>query len=36
MLPPLYQQVFTDSYTLRDRLVKIGSGTKKTPILTLL
>ena len=30
-----YQQVFTDSYTLRDRLVKIGSGTKKTPIITL-
>jgi Transposase DDE domain len=30
-----YQQVFTDSYTLRDRLVKIGSGTKKTPFVTL-
>jgi hypothetical protein len=30
-----YQQVFTDSYTLRDHLVKIGSGTKKTPIITL-
>jgi hypothetical protein len=30
-----YQQVFTDSYHLRDRLVKIGSGTKKTPIITL-
>ena len=30
-----YQQVFTDSYTLRDRLVRIGSGTKKTPIVTL-
>ncbi len=30
-----YQQVFTDSYTLRDRLVKIGSGTKKTPIVIL-
>ncbi len=30
-----YQQVFTDSYTLRDRLVQIGSGTKKTPIITL-
>ena len=30
-----YQQVFTDSYSLRDRLVKIGSGTKNTPILTL-
>ncbi len=35
MLPPLYQQVFTDSYSLRDRLVKIGSGTKKTPFVTL-
>ena len=32
---PLYQQVFTDSYSLRDRLVKIGSGTKKTPFVTL-
>lgn len=30
-----YQQIFTDSYSLRDRLVQIGSGTKKTPILTL-
>ena len=30
-----YQQVFTDSYSLRDRLVRIGSGTKKTPIVTL-
>jgi hypothetical protein len=30
-----YEQVFTDSFTLRDRLVKIGSGTKKTPIVTL-
>lgn len=30
-----YRQVFTDSYNLRDRLVKIGSGTKKTPIITL-
>ena len=29
-----YQQVFTDSYSLRARLVKIGSGTKKTPIVT--
>jgi len=29
------RQVFTDSYTLRDRLVKIGSGTKKTPFVTL-
>ncbi len=25
-----YQQVFTDGHALRDRLVKIGSGTKKT------
>ncbi len=40
-----YQQVFTNSYSLRDcaprtaingnRLVQIGSGTKKTPIVTL-
>jgi len=30
-----YQKVFTDGYTLRDRLIKIGSGTKKTPIVTL-
>lgn len=30
-----YQQVFTNSYDLRDRLVKIGSGTKTTPIVTL-
>jgi Transposase DDE domain len=30
-----YHQVFTNSYTLRDRLVKLGSGTKKTPIVTL-
>ena len=30
-----YQKIFTDGYTLRDRLVKIGSGTKKTPIVTL-
>ncbi len=30
-----YQQVFTDSYALRDRLIKIGSGTKKTPFVTL-
>lgn len=30
-----YQQVFTDSYSLRDRLVQIGSGTKKTPTVTL-
>lgn len=30
-----YQQVFTDGHALRDRLVKIGSGTKTTPIVTL-
>ncbi len=30
-----YQTVFTDGHALRDRLVKIGSGTKKTPIVTL-
>ena len=30
-----YQQVFTDGYALRDRLVRIGSGTKKTPVVTL-
>ena len=30
-----YQQVFTDGHALRDRLVKIGSGTKKTPYVTL-
>jgi hypothetical protein len=29
------QQVFTDGYNLRDRLIKIGSGAKKTPIVTL-
>lgn len=30
-----YQEVFSDGYALRDRLVKIGSGTKKTPFVTL-
>lgn len=30
-----YEQVFTNSFTLRDRLVKIGSGAKNTPIITL-
>jgi hypothetical protein len=30
-----YEQVFTDSFTLRDRLVKIGCGTKNRPIVTL-
>lgn len=29
------QTTFTDSYSLRDRLVKIGSGTKNTPVVTL-
>jgi hypothetical protein len=28
-------QVFTDSYALRDRLVRLGSGTKQTPFITL-
>jgi hypothetical protein len=28
-------QVFTDSYALRDSLVRLGSGTKKTPFITL-
>ncbi len=29
------KQVFTDSYGLRDRLIRLGSGTKKTPYITL-
>ena len=29
------EQVFTDSYFLRDRLIRLGSGTKKTPDVTL-
>jgi len=29
------EQVFTDSYALRDRLIRLGSGTKKTPQVTL-
>ena len=29
------EQVFTDSYTLKDRLIRLGSGTKKTPVVTL-
>ena len=29
------QTTFTDSYGLRDHVIQIGSGTKKTPILTL-
>lgn len=29
------EQIFTDSYALRDRLIHLGSGTKKTPFITL-
>lgn len=29
------EQVFTDSYALRDRKVLLGAGTKKTPFITL-
>ncbi|MGK7917964.1 MAG: IS4 family transposase [Prochloraceae cyanobacterium] len=29
------EQVFTDSYGLRDRKIRIGSGTEKTPYVTL-
>jgi hypothetical protein len=29
------EQVFTDSYGLRDRKIRLGSGTKKTPFITL-
>ncbi len=29
------EQVFTDSYALRDRKIQLGSGTKKTPCTTL-
>ena len=29
------EKIFTDSFSLRDRLVIIGSGTKKTPYVTL-
>jgi len=29
------EEIFTDSYSLRDRQIQIGSGTKKTPCLTL-
>ena len=28
------EQVFTDSYSIRDRKVRLGSGTKKTPYVT--
>ena len=29
------QKVFSESYGLRDRLIRLGSGTKKTPFVTL-
>ena len=29
-----YKQVFTEGYSLRDRLICLGSGTKKTPFIT--
>ena len=29
------EQIFTDSYALRDRKVRLGAGTKKTPFITL-
>jgi hypothetical protein len=29
------EQVFTDSYALRDRRVRLGAGTKRTPFITL-
>ena len=29
------EQIFTDSYRLRDRKIRLGSGTKKTPFITL-
>ena len=29
------EQVFTESYGLRDRKIRLGSGTKKTPFITL-
>jgi hypothetical protein len=29
------EQVFTDSYALRDRRIRLGSGTKKTPFINL-
>jgi len=28
------EQVLTQSYDIKDRIIKIGSGTKKTPIVT--
>ncbi len=29
------QQIFTDSYSIRDRLIQMGSGTEKVPYVTL-
>ncbi len=29
------EQIFTDSFALKDRLIRLGSGTKKTPFVTL-
>jgi hypothetical protein len=29
------EQVFTDSYALKDQLIRLGSGTKQTPFITL-
>lgn len=29
------EKVFSENYYLRDRLIRLGSGTKKTPVLTL-
>ncbi|NJR32261.1 MAG: IS4 family transposase [Chamaesiphon sp. CSU_1_12] len=29
------EKVFTDSYSIRDRIVRMGSGTKKTPYITM-
>ena len=29
------KQVFTDSYSIKDRLIRLGSGTKRTPFVTL-
>jgi hypothetical protein len=28
------EKVFSDSYSLRDRLIRLGSGTKRTPYIT--
>ena len=29
------EKIFTESYSLRDRLIRLGSGTKRTPYITL-